>query len=171
MSTIISATLSQSWPSGQHCHATSIHNCNIKHIRLSVYLIQLKYLLEVPNFCEFFLYDTNWLSLEKELFFRVSAFDFLVNRIYLFQRIIIKKNNEAGAELCQAKHSLILILSPSCLVLFGPQNFDWELSFHGSMTKTRSIFLKIFIENIDFSTNQNLIEEIVQNCAKTKGPT
>ena len=39
------------------------------------------------------------------------------------------------------------------------------------MTETKSPFFKIFVKNINFFTDQNMIEAIAQNCAKTKAPT
>ena len=56
-------------------------------------------------------------------------------------------------------------------VRFGPPNFDCGLCFHGDMTETKSPFFKIFVKNINFFTDQDMIEAIAQNCAKTKGPT
>ena len=53
---------------------------------------------------------------------------------------------------------------------FGPPNFDCGLCFHGDMTETKSTFFTIFIKNINFFTNQDMIKVISQNCAKTKGP-
>ena len=55
-------------------------------------------------------------------------------------------------------------------VRFRPPNFDRGFCFHGAMTKTKSAILRIFIKNINFFTNQDMIKVISQNCAKTKGP-
>ena len=55
-------------------------------------------------------------------------------------------------------------------VRFGPPNFDRGLGFHGDMTETKSAILRIFIKNIKFFTNQDMIEAISQNCTKTMVP-
>ena len=39
------------------------------------------------------------------------------------------------------------------------------------MTETKSPIFTIFIKNIKFFTDQDMIEAIAQNCAKTKAPT
>ena len=56
-------------------------------------------------------------------------------------------------------------------VRFGPPNFNRGLRFHGDMTETKSPIFTIFIKNINFFTDQDMIEAIAQNCAKTKAPT
>ena len=56
-------------------------------------------------------------------------------------------------------------------VHFGPPNFNRGLRFHGYMTETKSPIFTILIKNINFFTDQDMIEAIAQNCAKTKGPT
>ena len=54
---------------------------------------------------------------------------------------------------------------------FGPPNFNRGLRFHGDMTETKSPIFTIFIKNINFFTDQDMIEAISQNCAKMKAPT
>ena len=54
---------------------------------------------------------------------------------------------------------------------FGPPNFDCGLCFHGDMTETKLPFFTIFVKNNNFFTDQDMIEAIAQNCAKTKAPT
>ena len=54
---------------------------------------------------------------------------------------------------------------------FGPLNFDCGLCFHGDMTETKSPFFTIFEKNFNFFTDQDMIQAIAQNCAKTKAPT
>ena len=56
-------------------------------------------------------------------------------------------------------------------VRFGPPNFNRGLRFHGDMTETKSPIFTIFIKNINFFTDQDMIKAIAQNCAKTKAPT
>ena len=48
-------------------------------------------------------------------------------------------------------------------VRFVPPNFDRGLRFHGDMTETKSLIFTIFIKNINFFTDQDMIEAIAQN--------
>ena len=56
-------------------------------------------------------------------------------------------------------------------VRFGPPNFNRGLHFHGDMTEAKLPIFTIFHKNINFFTDQDMIEAIAQNCAKTKAPT
>ena len=60
---------------------------------------------------------------------------------------------------------------PVWKVRFGPPNFNRGLRFHGDLTETKLPIFTIFIKNINFFTDQDMIEAIAQNCAKTKAPT
>ena len=67
-----------------------------------------------------------------------------------------------------------IFLNPSCLpvqeVRFRPPNFDRGFCFDGDMTETKSAILRIFIKNINFFTDQDMIEAIAQNYTKTMVP-
>ena len=53
----------------------------------------------------------------------------------------------------------------------GIHRFFCRRRFHGIMSEIKSPIFTIFIKNIKFFTDQDMIEAIAQNCAKTKAPT
>ena len=52
----------------------------------------------------------------------------------------------------------------------GIPRFFCSRRFHGDMTETKSPIFTFFIKNINFFTDQDMIEAIAQNCAKMKAP-
>ena len=87
---------------------------------------------------------------------------------------IAKKGWFITAKFSPWKWLFLFVFPPICLACpigtFWPRNFDFGLCLHGDMTKTKLPFSRIFIENTKFFTDQNMIEAIVQNYDKTKGP-
>ena len=91
------------------------------------------------------------------------------------EKIAKKKGDFAQQNLPLRNDFFHLLSTPSSWpvwkVRFGPPNFNRGLRFHGDMTETKSPIFTIFIKNINFFTDQDMIEAIAQNCAKTKAPT
>ena len=113
-----------------------------------------------------------WFSKLCHRDFSIQSLPFLV--FFDFQ-IFIKMTNFKSKNLCD-KSSKIKILrwQFSCIFRWlrrGIPRFFCRRRFHGDMTETKSPIFKIFIKNINFFTDQDMIEAIAQNCAKTKAPT